>query len=214
MKISKIEVQKNHNDRVSIFVDDEYYASMFLDTAVKYGIKKDCEVDEEDFKKYLVESEQNLAFNKAFNYMNTALKTSKQMRDYLKKKGYDESTISNVIDKLKEYNYINDRTFAESYVSTYKTKYGKNMLKTKLMEKGVAKSIIDEVLENYETNEVVIDKLLAKKVGKNQLTHEFVTKCIRFLSSRGFSFDEINSAIKRYKESNNYEEGDNYESWD
>lgn len=214
MKITKIEVQKNHNDRVSIFVDDEYYASMFLDTAVKYGIKKDCDIDEEDFKKYLVESEQNLAFNKAFNYMNTALKTSKQMRDYLKKKGYDESTIGNVIDKLKEYNYINDRAFAESYVNTYKTKYGKNMLKTKLMEKGVAKNIIDDVLDNYETNEMVIDKLLAKKVGKNQLTHEFVTKCIRFLSSRGFSFDEINSAIKRYKDANQNDEGDDYESWD
>lgn len=214
MKITKIEVQKNHNDRVSIFVDDEYYASMFLDTAVKYGIKKDCDIDEEDFKKYLVESEQNLAFNKAFNYMNTALKTSKQMRDYLKKKGYDESTIGNVIDKLKEYNYINDRAFAESYVNTYKTKYGKNMLKTKLMEKGVAKNIVDDVLDNYETNEMVIDKLLTKKVGKNQLTHEFVTKCIRFLSSRGFSFDEINSAIKRYKDANQNDEGDDYESWD
>ncbi len=214
MKISKIEVQKNHNDRVSVFVDDEYYASMFLDTAVKYGIKKDCEIDEEDFKKYLVESEQNLAFNKAFNYMNTALKTSKQMRDYLKKKGYDESTVDNVIAKLKEYNYINDRTFAEAYVNSYKSKYGKNMLKTKLIEKGVGKNIIDEVLEDYESSNAVIDKLLAKKIGKNQLTHEFVTKCIRFLSSRGFSYDEINSAIRRYKDDKQGEEGEDYESWD
>ena len=52
---------------------------MFLDTAVKYGIRKDLEIDEDDLKKYLIESEQNLAFNKAFKYMDTALKTSKQI---------------------------------------------------------------------------------------------------------------------------------------
>ena len=66
IKISKIEVQKNHKDRVNIFVDDEFYASMYLDTAVRYGIKQGREIDELCFKNYLIESEQNIAFSKAF----------------------------------------------------------------------------------------------------------------------------------------------------
>ena len=74
IKISKIEVQKNHNDRVSLFVDDEYYVSMYLDTAVKYGIKQGVEIEEDILQKYLTESEQNIAFAKAFKYMDTALK--------------------------------------------------------------------------------------------------------------------------------------------
>lgn len=211
IKITKIEVQKNHKDRVNIFVDDEFYASMYLDTAVKYGIKQDKEIDEESFKKYVVESEQNIAFSKAFKYMNTALKTKYQMREYLKKKGYDEVIIDNVIKKLEEYNYINDTTFAESYVNAYKHKYGKNMLKNKLREKGVSKTIIETMLEDFETEDSVIDKLLVKKIASKPLTNDLLTKCVRFLSGRGFSFDEINSAIKKYKCKIKDE---NYESWD
>lgn len=211
IKISKIEVQKNHKDRVNIFVDDEYYVSMFLDTAVKYGIKKDVEIDEDELKRYLVESEQNIAFNKAFKYMDTALKTSKQMRDYLKRKGYDNVIVDNVIAKLKEYNYINDKAFAEAYVSAYKTKYGKSMLKNKLIQKGVSKDIVDELLEEFESKEDVIDKLLKKKLGNKVLDNDLKVKCVRFLASRGFGFDEINSAIRRVK---NTEDGEDYEGWD
>jgi len=211
IKISKIEVQKNHKDRVNIFVDDEYFASMYLDTAVKYGIKPGIEIEEESFKRYITESEQNIAFSKAFKYMDTALKTKKQMRDYLKKKGYDSVVIDNVIKKLEEYNYINDRAFAESYISTYKNKYGKNMLKSKLIEKGVSKENIEAVLVDYELEESVIDKLLIKKISNKPLTNDLLTKCIRFLSGRGFGFDEINSAIRKYK---NKTKDDDYESWD
>lgn len=211
IKISKIEVQKNHNDRVNVFVDDEYYASMYIDTAVKYGVAKDKEFEEESFKNYLTESEQNIAFSKAFKYLNTALKTKKQMRDYLKKKGYDDSVVNNVITKLQEYNYIDDKGYAESYVNAYKNKYGKSMLVCKLLSKGVAKNIIEEVLEDFESEDNVIDKLLAKKINNKQLSDELVAKCIRFLSSRGFNYEEISSAIKKYKSKIEVKED---ESWD
>ena len=211
IKISKIEVQKNHKDRVSIFVDDEYYASMYLDTAVKYGIEKDKELDEDQFKKLLLESDQNLAVSKAVKYLDTALKTTKQIREYLIKKGYDKIVIDHVIEKLKEYKFIDDQAFAEAYVRTYQNKYGKVMLKNKLFEKGVPKNIIEEILFEYESQEEIIDNLLSKKIGTQKLTPELLTKCTRFLAGRGFSFDEINSAIKRRKLSN---KGENYESWD
>lgn len=211
IKISKIEVQKNHKDRVSIFVDDEYYASMYLDTAVKYGIEKDKEIDEDQFKKLLLESDQNLAVSKAVKYLDTALKTTKQIREYLIKKGYDKIVIDHVIEKLKEYKFIDDQAFAEAYVRTYQNKYGKVMLKNKLFEKGVPKNIIEEILFEYESQEEIIDNLLSKKIGTQKLTPELLTKCTRFLAGRGFSFDEINSAIKRRKLSN---KGENYESWD
>lgn len=211
IRISKIEVQKNHKDRVSIFVDDEYYASMYLDTAVKYGIEKDKEIDEDQFKKLLLESDQNLAVSKAVKYLDTALKTTKQIREYLIKKGYDKIVIDHVIEKLKEYKFIDDQAFAEAYVRTYQNKYGKVMLKNKLFEKGVPKNIIEEILFEYESQEEIIDNLLSKKIGTQKLTPELLTKCTRFLAGRGFSFDEINSAIKRRKLSN---KGENYESWD
>lgn len=197
--ISKVEVQKNHNDRVSIFVDDKYFASMYLDTAVKHGIKKDLKIDEEKLKNYIIESEKHLAFDKAVNYQNTAFKTKKQIRDYLNKKGYDKIVVDYVIDKMCEYGFLDDEKFADMYISTYEKKYGPNMLKTKLIQKGVSKVIVEEKLSEFETNEDIIDKLLLKKLGNKPPTSENLTKCIRFLSSRGYDYDDIKKSINKIK---------------
>ena len=197
--ISKVEVQKKHNDRVSIFVGDEYYLSMYLDTAVKYGIKKGLEIEEETLKNYVVESEKHLAFDKAINYQKSAFKTAKQIRDYLNKKGYDKMVVDYVIDKMLEYGMLDDEKFADMYISTYEKKYGPNMLKTKLMQKGISKKIIDEKFAEYEPIEEQIDKLLLKKLGSKPPTTENLTKCIRFLSSRGYDYDNIKKSINKIK---------------
>lgn len=199
IKISKVEVQKNHNDRVSMFVDDAYFASMYLDTAVKYGIKKDLEIEEETFKKYIIESEKHLAFDKAVNYQSSAFKTKKQIRDYLNKKGYDKIVVDYVIDKMCEYKFLDDEKFADMYISSYDKKYGPNMLKTKLLQKGISKTIVDEKLKEYEPQEEIIDKMLLKKLGSKPPTQENLTKCIRFLSSRGYDYDNIKKSINKIK---------------
>lgn len=199
IKISKVEVQKNHNDRVSLFVDDTYFASMYLDTAVKHGIKKDLEIDEEVLKNYIIESEKHLAFDKAVNYQNTAFKTKKQIRDYLNKKGYDKAVVDYVIEKMCEYGFLNDEKFADMYISAYDKKYGPNMLKTKLLQKGISKTIVDEKLKDYEVCDETIDKLLLKKLGSKPPTQDNLTKCMRFLSSRGYDYDNIKKAINKIK---------------
>ncbi len=199
IKISKVEVQKNHSDRVSIFVDDNYFASMYLDTAVKYGIKKDLEIDEETLKNYILESEKHLAFDKAVNYQNSAFKTKKQIRDYLNKKSYDKLVVDYVINKMEEYGFLNDSKFADMYISTYDKKYGPNMLKTKLLQKGISKNIVEEKLQEYLPNDEIVDKLLLKKLGNKEPTTENLTKCIRFLSSRGYEYDTIKKSINKIK---------------
>ena len=211
IKISKVEIQKKHDKRVSIFVDDEYYASMLMDTCIKYGIKKDLEIDENVLHNYIFESEKQNALNKAMNYINTSYKTTKQVRDYLNKKGYDKSVIEFVILKLKEYNFLDDKKYAEVYVQTYSKKYGINMLKTKLFERGIHKDIVDECLKEFSSNNETIDSFLLKKINGKPLSQDLLTKCIRFLTGKGFKYDEIKSAISRYKE-NSGEEID--ESWD
>ena len=104
-----------------------------------------------------------------------------------------------VIDKMLEYGMLDDEKFADMYISTYEKKYGPNMLKTKLMQKGISKKIIDEKFTEYEPIEEQIDKLLLKKLGSKPPTTENLTKCIRFLSSRGYDYDNIKKSINKIK---------------
>jgi regulatory protein len=71
------------------------------------------------------------------------------------------------------------------------------MLKMELSNRGISDYIIDEVLNNFEYDEVtIIERLVRQKFGKYNLTDPKVEiKVISFLMHRGFSFDVIKQGI-------------------
>jgi regulatory protein len=44
MKITKIEIQKNNKNRVNLFVDDNFFCGLSLETIVKNHIKENQEI--------------------------------------------------------------------------------------------------------------------------------------------------------------------------
>ncbi len=196
-KITKIEVQKKDKNRVNLYVDDEFLCGIAMDTLVKYGLKVGEEIDEAKFNSVVIESERIFLFNKCLDYIGSSYKTAKQVRDYLKRKGYDETLIKDTIEKLKEYKVLDDENFAQMYISTYKTKYGDMMLRKKLFEKGVSKSIVDDLLTDFESDEDIVYNLAIKKLGQRPATYENMTKIMRFLAGRGWDYDTNNAVIKR-----------------
>ena len=127
-KITKIEVQKNNNQKANLFLDEVFFSRIYLDTCVKYGLKSGLEIEEDKLKQIIHESEKKLAVNFAVNYIGSAIKTRKQIRDYLKKKEFDAESIEYVVSKLEEYKYIDDEACVASYVNFYSSKYGKNKI--------------------------------------------------------------------------------------
>lgn len=195
-KLTKIEVQKKDKNRVNIYVDDEFYTGLAMDTLIKHSLKVGDEIDDAEFSGIVLESERISLFNKCLDYIGSSYKTTKQVRDYLRRKEYDDDMIKVTLEKLKEYRVLDDDNFARMYISTYKTKYGNNMLRKKLAEKGVSKSSIDEVLEENDVDYDVVCKLALKKLGQKEPTYENMTKVMRFLAGRGFDFDTVNSVCK------------------
>ena len=92
--ITKIEVQKNNSERANIYIDDKFYAGISIEFVVKYGLKKGMDVDDDLFQNVLHDDLENEAFNKSIKSIGSALKSKKQMKDYLKKKEYPSDIIS------------------------------------------------------------------------------------------------------------------------
>ena len=197
MKITKLEVQKNDKNRVNLYVDDEFYSGIPAELVYLEHLKTGLEIDETDLKKIIFENEKSKAMSRVTKYIGSSLKTQKQIRDYLRKKEYSDDTIEFVMSKLVEYNYIDDKKYAQAYVLTYGKKYGKLKLKSQLKVKGVSEEIIECVLEDnkVESIESVASKYLKNKV----MSYEVSQKLFRFLYSRGYEFDEINSYINKLK---------------
>ena len=130
-------------------------------------------------------------------YIGSSLKTQKQIRDYLRKKEYSDDTIEFVMSKLVEYNYIDDKKYAQAYVLTYGKKYGKLKLISQLKIKGVSEEIIECVLEDNKVDS--IESVASKYLKNKVMSYEVSQKLFRFLYSRGYEFDEINSYINKLK---------------
>ena len=167
MQITGIEFQKKHDDRANLYVDDEFYCGISVELVMREQIKKGMEIDQEKLQELILEDEKYSAFGKAVKYLSSTLKTERQIKDYLRKKEYNQVTIDYVIDKLYEYKYLDDESYAKSFVLTYSNKYGKLKLISALKSKGVS----DRVIDNIFSEELGIDsniRNVAEKYLKNK----------------------------------------------
>ena len=198
MLVTKIEVQKNNDTRANLYLDDKFFSGISIELVMKEHIKVGSDLDMDFLSNLILEDEKGQALSKAVKYLSGNLKTEKQIKDYLKKKEYSDITINYVLEKMKEYKYLDDEHYAKSYVLTYSNKYGKLKLSSMLKNKGVSSQIIDEVLQKVETPSNI--QVVAEKYLKNkEITYENLNKLSRFLYSRGYEFDEINSIVNKIK---------------
>mgnify|MGYP001609566569 CR=1 FL=1 len=115
----------------------------------------------------------------AFHFLSFRSRSEKEMRDFLKKK--EVVQIDEVIDKLKDLDFINDDKFANEFIaarSSNKPK-GKKALVIELARKGIK-------VEDLEIDE----KELAKKALERKKFKD-KDQIQRFLYSRGFSWETI-----------------------
>ena len=158
------------------------------------------EVDRGFLDEIVLQDEKGKALDKAVKYISSTLKTTRQIRDYLRKKEYNSQTIDYVISKMIEYKYLDDTAYAKAFISTYSNKYGKMKLISALKSKGVSDSVIDEV---FASDDLKIDNSIdktAEKYLKNKIkNNDTFMKLSRFLYSRGYEFDDIKSCINRLK---------------
>lgn len=128
------------------------------------------------------------------------------MKTYLAKKassiiGAGEDVIHAVMGRLKELNYLNDATFAESHIrSRMRSKpKGEYVLKQELKAKGVSEQDIEGYFESTELDEDELAKAALQKKWSIYKHLDYLKRKKRstdFLLRRGFSYDSIRKALE------------------
>ncbi|MBO5733437.1 MAG: RecX family transcriptional regulator, partial [Clostridia bacterium] len=211
MKITKIEEQKKNKRRLSVFIDGEFSFGADNFTILSQHLKEGDEIT----KEALSHIKNTAVFEDAKNYAARLISaksyTVKAMKEKLKNHIGDEEITEKTIDFLKEYKLLDDADFAHRYAHdlVYLKKFGIRQVKWKLKEKGIPDAIIDETIEELDFEYTVSENLqsiMTKKLGKNYDIKN-IAKVKRYLASRGYSFDEINSAFSKIKAEDEEYEG-------
>ncbi|MCI5790725.1 MAG: recombination regulator RecX [Clostridiales bacterium] len=155
------------------------------------------EIPDELIPELIERSEEVLCRQYLYSQLDKYFKPKYGYYKKLLEKGYRKDVAKKVVNDAEEKGFIDDRYFAERFVEQNAAKKGSYKLKQELRTKGISADIIDSVLENLpsQTEDLLV---LAKKLVKNkENTPEERAKLYRKLASRGFSYDDINSVVKK-----------------
>lgn len=193
MRISKIETQKRHADRVSVFIDGEFRFGLTKILALKYDLVEDREITEEEINNVLLQEEKEKIRERAFRLLGFRDRSVQEMRERLVRIGYDPDRVEETIAELVADNTLDDRRFSRAFTDDYtnlKPK-GNQFLRRELKHKKVAAEIIEEVAGGRD-EKTLIRKLVATKLGRfDRRDPKQRQKIIRYLAYRGFALGSI-----------------------
>ena len=205
MKITKIEVQKKHPHRRSIFLDGEFFKGVDEGVVVRLGLKKDQDIDEKRIHEILLSEEKRKAKDYGLNLLSFRGRSIGEMRQRLEERGFDEEIVGSVVKELKKMEFLDDLKFAREWVRSRmegspKGSYG---LRLELQEKKVSDVIIHVVLEEYSEkyDEREVARTLAMKrmrVLANKERGVIQGRLADFLTRRGFSYNVIKDVVHEF----------------
>lgn len=196
MKITAIRRQERLKGRYSIFVDEKYAFSLSADALLEEGLASGKEIDEPQLKAYKKLSADDKAYNLALAYVIRRLRSRWELTDYFRRKSYDKALASQIMDKLKHLDLVDDKKFAEAWIRNRRLlkPVSQRRLVAELRQKRIAEEIIEQALAEDETDErSVLHELIARK--RKQTRYRDPQKLMAYLARQGFSYDDIKTAL-------------------
>ena len=207
MKITALKQQIKNPDRVSIYLDGKYSFSLTLNQVVAEKIKTGLELDDDRLSLLKQKSTDEKLRLKAMIWTLQRPHSVRELRDYLKRVVYSQSrksqsrrvegtdnAIIEIVEEFVKRGWVDDEVFAKWWVErSSRASRSKSHLRSELMQKGVDRDIIGEVLSERED-----DGLLSDLVAKLKLKAKYQDeqKLMRYLVGKGFSYSSVREALK------------------
>lgn len=114
----------------------------------------------------------------------------------------DAQELTDLLDDFTRRGWLSDARFAEALVHDKQAKFGTSRLAYELRERGVEDSVIREQMATLKDSELDrARQVWQSKFGVLPEDAKVRAKQMRFLQSRGFSFDVIGKVLRGISES-------------
>lgn len=221
LKITKISRQLKRPDRYSIYINDKYAFSLHEYQIADSGVRIGRILSQDELKNFETESQFGKAYQRSLNYVMIRPRSEKEIKDYLtrtflypkprsytdkdgrrhfKKQTVDTQQVSDMIrkvtERLQEKGYINDESFALSWVSSRQIhkKLSYKKLEQELRGKGINPEIVAATLRQSGINEK--DTLVELVAKKRRLTrYQDEVKLTQYLLRQGFRYENIKEVL-------------------
>lgn len=197
-------LHKKRND-VDLFFEDGSKIILDYRVVIDNRLRAGDSITEETIQYLLNRSELSRIKDQAFRFLSIRHHSCQELKLKLIKKKHPENLIDEVISELIEKKYLNDYDFAKSYIDEKLTrkKYGSIKLRSGLIQKGIDRRIIDNLLINvdlqlsFDNAFLLTQKKYNQLIQKEQDKNKIKQKLFIFLMNKGFETDTIMSVLKK-----------------
>ncbi|NLG51087.1 MAG: hypothetical protein GX552_13350 [Chloroflexi bacterium] len=189
-KITALRVQQRRQDRVSVYLDDEY--AFGLQLVVAAHLRLGQHLSAEEIAQLLERDAAERAYENALRFLSYRPRSEREMWQYLQRKKVDDETAAEVMQRLSRIGLVNDEEFARQWVASREANRPRGVwgLRAELRQKGVADKVIRAAVSDVDEEEGalrVASRRAVQLAGLDKQT--FRHRLLSFLQRRGFSYD-------------------------
>ncbi len=199
--ISAIEPQRRKG-RLNVFVDGQFVIGVGEAVAADLGLRVGREMTAEALREVAGAEEVHKATEAALGLLEVRGRAAREIETRLKQKGYEESVIASVIERLRRLELLDDALFARQWVEARSRAggsrpLGRRRLSTELFQKGVAKDQVAEAVAAVSDDD---ERALAREAARKKVRHIPADpdtlraerqKLMGFLQRRGFGWETV-----------------------
>jgi regulatory protein len=204
--ISKITAAKKRKGRFHIYIKvnnkDQYAFTVSENLLVQEQLLKGKEISEDEMSMLQEKDDLDKMMQKVLNFLSYRMRSELEVSTYLKDHEVSDDQIGEIMDRLRELQFINDRLFAEAFVRTKRDtgKKGPLIIQQELYQKGISQALIDDVMTQYSAElqlQHAITMIEKKQSSyKNEGLKKKQQKLIQFIIQRGYSQSIAVEALK------------------
>ena len=202
MKIEKYE--KIGTLKYRLYLDNGEVIDTYDDVILENELLLKKELDAHLYNKILIDTNLQEYYNACVKYIQTRLRSTKEIDDYLKRKQVTEEDRIFIIEKLTKKGLLNDKYFTKCFINDKLkfTNMGEYIIINELKKLNISPTIIEE--NKYLFNEEIIQEKINKKIEKaiksnHKLdNYKLRNKLYNSLLRDGYTPSQVISSLNQY----------------
>lgn len=193
-----LSVKQGNGNKIHIYVDDEYRATVDSDYWYSEKYRNLKEINEEELTELLNAVSFRRAYNKGLDFLSRRPYGTKELIKKLCEKGHEKISAEKACERLTELGLLNDEEFARILANDLlnRKNYSIKRIKQELIFRGIDREIVENTVELLDNDPVSRIIILVKKKYINKIDDEKGRKrTIDALMRRGYSYSDIKTAL-------------------
>lgn len=197
IKILSVNEIKRKPDLREVTDNEQNKYVVLSETVFLNNILPEASFERDEWYGILTESDYKIGLNYALDYISKGMKTQKEITNKLFERKIRENAVEQILTRLRELDYVNDRKYALEYVGVYSDIRGSIRLRNELYLRGVDRKYIDEALDTLTDEGPAALNAALKFTKGRELDNKERERLIRHLLSRGFPYDAVKTALRQ-----------------